>query len=145
MGNNGAGLIIPTMGFLNFLAEKHSLNLEEEMADFTSLEKYEDQMKSVNNKEKIEFYCKYAEDIIGLPRGCIKAKGKKSEFVRARQILMYIAYENGMGSNKFIGYCFGGRDHSTTICARNVVRDMLETKNPLYLSYYNALQHLLNK
>ena len=56
----------------------------------------------------------------------VRAKTRKREVVRARQIAMYFAKEHTDHSLKDIGLHFGGRDHSTVIHANNRVADRME-------------------
>ena len=57
----------------------------------------------------------------------IRAKTRKREVVRARQIAMYFCKQRTQHSLKTIGLHFGGRDHSTVIHANNTVEDQMET------------------
>ena len=56
----------------------------------------------------------------------VRAKTRKREVVRARQIAMYFAKRHTDHSLKDIGLHFGGRDHSTVIHANNTVQDRMD-------------------
>ncbi len=57
----------------------------------------------------------------------VRAKTRKREVVRARQVAMYFAKELTHHSLKTIGLHFGGRDHSTVIHARRSIKNQVET------------------
>lgn len=73
-----------------------------------------------------------------LPEDLIRAKTRKQEIVRARQIAMYIAKELTNSSLKTIGLHFGGRDHSTVIHAYQSVEDLMKTNE----RYAQTVHHL---
>jgi len=56
----------------------------------------------------------------------VRAKTRKREVVRARQIAMHFAKQHTDHSLKDIGLHFGGRDHSTVIHANNTVQDRMD-------------------
>ena len=56
----------------------------------------------------------------------MRAKTRKREIVRARQIAMYFCKQHTDHSLKTIGLHFGGRDHSTVIHANNTVEERME-------------------
>lgn len=66
-------------------------------------------------------------DYLDIPEDLVRAKTRKREVVRARQIAMYFCKELTQHSLKTIGLHFGGRDHSTVIHANKTVEDQMET------------------
>jgi chromosomal replication initiator protein len=66
-------------------------------------------------------------DYLDIPEDLVRAKTRKREVVRARQIAMYFSKKLTQHSLKTIGLHFGGRDHSTVIHANNTVEDQIET------------------
>jgi len=66
-------------------------------------------------------------DYLDIPEDLVRAKTRKREVVRARQIAMYFCKDLTQHSLKTIGLHFGGRDHSTVIHANKTVEDQIET------------------
>ncbi|NBB74642.1 MAG: chromosomal replication initiator protein DnaA [Bacteroidetes bacterium] len=66
-------------------------------------------------------------DYLDIPEDLVRAKTRKREVVRARQIAMYFSKDLTQHSLKTIGLHFGGRDHSTVIHANKTVEDQIET------------------
>jgi chromosomal replication initiator protein len=66
-------------------------------------------------------------DYLNISEDLVRAKTRKREVVRARQIAMYFSKKLTQHSLKTIGLHFGGRDHSTVIHANNTVEDQMDT------------------
>ena len=66
-------------------------------------------------------------EMLDIEEDLIRAKTRKREVVRARQIAMYFAKKLTQHSLKTIGLHFGGRDHSTVVHANKAVEDQMET------------------
>jgi hypothetical protein len=52
---------------------------------------------------------------------------------------------NKYGTLKFIANEIGQMDHSTLICSRNKVNDLLDAKDKQMIECYNQVKHLLNE
>lgn len=73
----------------------------------------------------------------------VRARTRKREVVRARQVAMHFAKELTSHSLKTIGLHFGGRDHSTVIHANKTVADQVET-DPSFREEVNEIGHQLD-
>jgi chromosomal replication initiator protein len=82
----------------------------------------EDQQVSLTIEEIQRIVC----DRLDISEDLVRAKTRKREVVRARQIAMYFCKQYTQHSLKTIGLHFGGRDHSTVIHANNTVEERLE-------------------
>jgi chromosomal replication initiator protein len=60
----------------------------------------------------------------------MKGKRQKREITNARQVAMYFAFQNKMGSLAFIGKFFN-RDHATVLHAVRVVNNYIVTGDPI--------------
>ena len=83
----------------------------------------EDTKVNLTIEEIQRIVCEYLD----IPEDLVRAKTRKREVVRARQIAMYFCKDLTQHSLKTIGLHFGGRDHSTVIHANNTVEDQIET------------------
>ena len=88
-------------------------------------------LRDLVQKEKVNLTIEEIQrivcDYMNIDEDRIRAKTRKREVVRARQIAMYFAKRRTQNSLKTIGLHFGGRDHSTVIHANNTVEDQIET------------------
>ncbi len=75
----------------------------------------------------IEEIQRIACDYLDIAEDLVRAKTRKREVVRARQIAMYFCKQFTQHSLKTIGLHFGGRDHSTVVHAVSTVEDQMET------------------
>jgi chromosomal replication initiator protein len=78
----------------------------------------------------IEEIQRIACDYLDIAEDLVRAKTRKREVVRARQIAMYFCKQFTQHSLKTIGLHFGGRDHSTVVHAVSTVEDQMETSKP---------------
>lgn len=83
----------------------------------------EDTKVNLTIEEIQRIVCEYLD----IEEDLIRAKTRKREVVRARQIAMYFCKDLTQHSLKTIGLHFGGRDHSTVIHANKTVEDQIET------------------
>lgn len=86
-----------------------------------------DLMQDVQVNLTIEEIQRTVCEYLDIAEDLIRAKTRKREVVRARQIAMYFCKEMTQHSLKTIGLHFGGRDHSTVIHAVKTVEDQVET------------------
>ena len=86
-----------------------------------------DLMQDIQVNLTIEEIQRIVCDYLNIPEDLVRAKTRKREVVRARQIAMYFSKKLTQHSLKTIGLHFGGRDHSTVIHANNTVEDQIET------------------
>jgi len=86
-----------------------------------------DLMQDIQVNLTIEEIQRIVCDYLDIPEDLVRAKTRKREVVRARQIAMYFSKKLTQHSLKTIGLHFGGRDHSTVIHANNTVEDQMQT------------------
>jgi chromosomal replication initiator protein len=86
-----------------------------------------DMMQDVKVNLTIEEIQRIVCDYLNIEEDLVRAKTRKREVVRARQIAMYYSKKLTQHSLKTIGLHFGGRDHSTVIHANKTVEDQMET------------------
>jgi hypothetical protein len=85
---------------------------------------------------------KAACKIYGLEEDQFKTKGRKREYVYARDVVYYLAYTHLRMTLAAIGRFMGGRDHSTIIHGKSIVMDAIDEpkRNPqlhsMYLQFY---------
>lgn len=73
----------------------------------------------------------------------VRARTRKREVVRARQVAMHFSKEFTSHSLKTIGLHFGGRDHSTVIHANKTVADQMDT-DPSFREEVEEIRHQLD-
>lgn len=81
----------------------------------------------IDSEVSLDYIQKTVGEFFKITVAAMKDKIRKKEIVIARQVAMYFAKEYTNHSLKYIGYHFGGRDHSTVIHAVQSVNDMLDT------------------
>jgi len=116
-------------GALNILVTYHQLN--KKIPDITTTKRLLKNIISPQNKISIfkkiiksvaEFYEISEEELL--------SNSRKSEYVKPRQIVMYLLREELKMSFPFIGRKFGGKDHTTVIHAYNkVVNELKNNEN----------------
>jgi chromosomal replication initiator protein len=74
----------------------------------------------------IDRIMEYSAQIHGLPPDHLRAKTRRKEIVKARQVAMYLAKELTSHSLITIGLHFGGRDHTTVIHAVKCVTEDIQ-------------------
>ena len=75
------------------------------------------------------------------PEDLVRAKTRKREIVRTRQIAMFFCKEFTQHSLKTIGLHFGGRDHSTVIHANQTVENQIDVDS----KYATMIEEIRNK
>jgi chromosomal replication initiator protein len=100
----------------------HERDLDLDLAKEVLRDLIEDQQVSLTIEEIQRIVCDYLD----ISEDLVRAKTRKREVVRARQIAMYFCKQYTQHSLKTIGLHFGGRDHSTVIHANNTVEERLE-------------------
>jgi chromosomal replication initiation ATPase DnaA len=73
----------------------------------------------------------------------LKSRCRDRELVIARQICIYIGRMNGLGSHKFLAYGVGLINHSTSIHAIQMVNDLIQANDTMFLNSWNQCKHLL--
>jgi chromosomal replication initiator protein len=101
----------------------HQRELNLQLAKDVLRDLVEDQQVNLTIEEIQRIVCEYLD----IEEDLVRAKTRKREVVRARQIAMYYSKQLTQHSLKTIGLHFGGRDHSTVIHANNTVEDQMET------------------
>lgn len=90
----------------------------------------------------VEEIQRIACDFLKIPEDLVRARTRKREVVRARQVAMYFSKQLTNHSLKTIGLHFGGRDHSTVIHAVQSVEDQCDT-DPAYREMVEAISKKL--
>jgi chromosomal replication initiator protein len=101
----------------------HKRDLDLSLAKDVLRDLVQDQNVSLTIEEIQRIVC----EVLEIDEDLVRAKTRKREVVRARQIAMYFAKKLTQHSLKTIGLHFGGRDHSTVVHANNAVQDQMET------------------
>ena len=104
-------------------ASLHQRNLDLDLAKEVLRDLMQDVQVNLSIEEIQRIVCEYLD----INEDLIRAKTRKREVVRARQIAMYFCKEVTQHSLKTIGLHFGGRDHSTVIHAVKTVEDQVDT------------------
>ena len=104
-------------------ASLHQRDLNLELAKEVLRDLLQDVQLNLTIEEIQRIVCEYLD----IDEDLIRAKTRKREVVRARQIAMYFCKEMTQHSLKTIGLHFGGRDHSTVIHAVKTVEDQVDT------------------
>lgn len=123
--------------FLTHLAVKHNIDLPKEMSEFVIDKNPE------TNKEKIQFVFMAVSAISGISVGNLLGKDRKAEYTIWKHIARYICIMNNYGTLKAIAKEIGCTDHSTLICSRNKVNDLLDSKDKQMTECFNQVKHLL--
>lgn len=127
--------------FIQFLVKKYELNLDQELADFRQLHRYE----FLNQKEKIEFVLSQISEVSSITPEQIKSRSRVREIIDWRHIARYVCYVNNYGTLRFIGLETGGHDHSTVIHSVEKVRDLIAVKDKGFMDKINAINHLIHE
>ncbi len=90
----------------------------------------------------IERIMEYTAQNFDIPVDQLRAKTRKKEIVRGRQIAMYLSKKLTHHSLITIGLHFGGRDHSTVIHAIETVERALRSDSALKQRLENMKRHL---
>jgi chromosomal replication initiator protein len=90
----------------------------------------------------IEDIVEYTASIFHLSSDHLRAKTRKKDIVRARQIAMYLAKKLTNHSLITIGLHFGGRDHSTVIHGINTVEELIKKDRSLKQQIDSMIKHL---
>lgn len=101
----------------------HQRELNLQLAKEVLRDLVRDKQVNLTIEEIQHIVCEY----LNIDEDRVRAKTRKREVVRARQIAMYFCKKLTQHSLKTIGLHFGGRDHSTVIHANNTVEDHMET------------------
>ncbi|PEN08819.1 chromosomal replication initiator protein DnaA [Longimonas halophila] len=104
-------------------ASLHQRDLDLDLAKEVLRDLMQDVQVNLTIEEIQRIVCEYFD----INEDLIRAKTRKREVVRARQIAMYFCKEMTQHSLKTIGLHFGGRDHSTVIHAVKTVEDQVDT------------------
>ena len=104
-------------------ATLHERDLDLDLAKEVLRDLMQDMQVNLTIEEIQRIVCDY----LNISEDLVRAKTRKREVVRARQIAMYFCKQFTQHSLKTIGLHFGGRDHSTVIHANNTVEDQIDT------------------
>ncbi|MDH5597861.1 MAG: chromosomal replication initiator protein DnaA [Cyclobacteriaceae bacterium] len=83
-------------------------------------------VENIDSEVDIDFIQKTVSEYYHVKTSDLKEKTRKKEIVLARQVAIYMSKHYTSHSLKFIGYHFGGRDHSTIIHSIQAVEDMMD-------------------
>jgi len=87
----------------------------------------------------IDRIMEYSAKMHGLPPDHLRAKTRKKDIVRARQVAMYLAKEMTTHSLITIGLHFGGRDHTTVIHAIKCITEEIQ-KNSSFRQHIESMK-----
>ena len=104
-------------------ASLHQRDLNLDLAKEVLRDLLQDVQLNLTIEEIQRIVCEYLD----IDEDLIRAKTRKREVVRARQIAMYFCKEMTQHSLKTIGLHFGGRDHSTVIHAVKTVEEQTDS------------------
>jgi chromosomal replication initiation ATPase DnaA len=86
-------------------------------------------------------------DYFNIPWCTIQGKIRKREIVTARQMYCYLCkiYLHTKKPLREIGEEIGGRDHTTVINSIAVIRDHLDTNDPIVTSAFHSLMNIIQE
>jgi len=90
----------------------------------------------------IERIMEYTATVFNIPVDQLRAKTRKKDVVKARQVAMYLAKQLTDHSLVTIGLHFGGRDHSTVIHALDTIEKAVRQDAPLHHRLEGMIRHL---
>ncbi len=90
----------------------------------------------------IEDIVEYTASVFQVSSDHLRAKTRKKDIVRARQIAMYLAKRLTNHSLITIGLHFGGRDHSTVIHGINTIESQIRQNRELRQQIESMIKHL---
>ena len=97
-----------------------------------------------SDTEKAEIIRKICAEYLGIDVTVLAGKWRKREVVEIRQIAMTITKHNTKLTLKSVGNYYGGRDHSTTSHAKDLVSDLCETDKHFLLKV-RTIQNIIEK
>lgn len=74
----------------------------------------------------------------------LTSKSRKSEIIIARQLYSFFARHIQRKSLSAIATEVGNADHTTAMNSIQVVRDMIDSKNELYMQYFTEIEKRIN-
>lgn len=80
------------------------------------------------------------EDVVRVfhvDKNCIINTGRKRVYVMLRKIIIFIAHSYKFASLKDIAERLGGRDHTTAVHSNQSFRDLYQSNDELFLSFWN--------
>ncbi len=90
----------------------------------------------------IEDIVEYTASVFQVSSDHLRAKTRKKDIVRARQVAMYLAKRLTDHSLITIGLHFGGRDHSTVIHGINTIEKQIQQNRELRQQIESMVKHL---
>ena len=90
----------------------------------------------------IEDIVEYTAKTFHLSSDHLRAKTRKKDIVRARQVAMYLAKQLTNHSLITIGLHFGGRDHSTVIHGINTIEKLIHQDRSFKQQMESMIKHL---
>ena len=99
-------------------------------------------VENIDSEVDIDFIQKTVSEFYHVKTTELKEKTIKKEIVLARQVAIYMSKHYTSHSLKFIGYHFGGRDHSTIIHSIQAVEDMMDV-NEIFKSQIDQIKKKL--
>jgi chromosomal replication initiator protein len=87
---------------------------------------------------KIDTIVEYCATIFDISKDHIRAKSRKKNIVKARQVAMYLSKQLTNHSLVTIGLHFGGRDHSTVIHGIEMVNEQMQHDK----AYHNKIESM---
>lgn len=125
------------LSFLRGLETKYNVNIDLEYNEFLK------ENPAMILDERMQSIIQESCIILQMNVTDLTGKSRQREYVLLRQLLMDYFYIKFPVSLRVIGLQFGGRDHSTTIHARNQIENLRDTKDQLLMYYETKLSQLL--
>ena len=128
--------VIPSYGFLKWLADKHNFDLYAEHGA------YLESNGMVGIMIDLSDMIRYTAEFFGVSAEDIKSKSRKREFVIPRQFCFKLLRDNTNITLGDIGLAFGGRDHSTVIHGSDTISDLIEVDKSIKMNYDNFTKYM---
>jgi len=125
--------------FLQQLAQKYNFNADNEWR------MYEMNRPKLIKEDHYEYLLKEVCLATKINKQHLLGRSRKREIMYVRHMLVYLLWVRNVGSLKEIGRMVGGRDHSTIINSRDLVKDLISVKDGLMYPIYEQVKYLLDE
>lgn len=125
--------------FLQQLAQKYNFNADNEWR------MYEMNRPKLTKEDRYEYLLKEVCLATKINKQHLLGRSRKREIMYVRHMLVYLLWVRNVGSLKEIGRMVGGRDHSTIINSRDLVKDLISVKDGLMYPIYEQVKYLLDE
>jgi chromosomal replication initiation ATPase DnaA len=110
--------------------------------EYTIFDSFKKSLKSkpqwthLSDTEKIGLILREVASVFNLPVEKIQSETRKTEIVIPRHMVCYLCWTLTGATLSQIGEIIGDRDHTTVINGRDVIQDMVDTRDDKYYSYW---------